>query len=70
MKKQTLDWVITETDMWIIVKLNGGINCMFRKNFPGFAFNKQQVLQDIEFSKKAGEVTVTGIEILLKTHSK
>lgn len=65
MNKQTLNWVITETDMWIIVKLNGGINCMFRKHFPGFAFNKQQVLQDIEFSKKAGEVTVTGIEILL-----
>ena len=65
MKKQTFDWVITETDMWIIVKLNGGINCMFRKHFPGFSNNKQQVLQDIEFSKKVGEVIVTGIEILL-----
>lgn len=66
MKKQTFNWIITETDIWIVVKLNGGINCMFQKHYPGSAFNKQKVLQDIEFSKKTGEVTVTGIEILLK----
>ena len=64
MKKETFNWVITQSDMWIVVKLNGGVNCMFPKHHPGFIFNKQQVLQDIELSKITGNVTVTGIELL------